>query len=179
MDVIARIEELMKARGWSVYELARRSGLPQSTLSNLFNRRNLPTISTLEQVCGTLGIPLAEFFAGAETPPEEELTRELLRLWKPLNPAQKLALVELLRSMRCPAETCPVSAFPNAKKGTDRSVPFLYFMLFCRAAAYGSFVSAPLASSRRMMQTPIFTNISLSPGSFAKGFIQPRRGTSR
>lgn len=101
MDVIARIEELMKARGWSVYELARRSGLPQSTLSNLFNRRNLPTISTLEQVCGTLGISLAEFFSGTGTPPkEEELAGELLRLWKTLNVSQKQALLELLRSMR-------------------------------------------------------------------------------
>lgn len=100
MDVIVRIEELMEQRGWSVYELARRSGLPQSTLSNLFNRRNLPTISTLEQVCGTMGVTLAEFFtSGNQAATEEEMTAELLRLWSSLTPAQKQAFLDFLRSL--------------------------------------------------------------------------------
>lgn len=33
-----RIKQIMKVRGWSEYRLAKESGVPQSTISNIFNR---------------------------------------------------------------------------------------------------------------------------------------------
>ena len=62
MDCLQRIKELLNERGWTMYQLAQKSGIPQSTLSNLFIRNNAPTIQTLEKICEAFGITLAEFF---------------------------------------------------------------------------------------------------------------------
>ena len=52
----------MNERGWSEYRLAKESGLSQSTISNLFVRNTLPSIATLEIICKSFGITLAQFF---------------------------------------------------------------------------------------------------------------------
>lgn len=98
MDIIAHIKELMKERGWSTYELARRADLPQSTLSNLFNRHNLPGVPTLESICKAMGLTLSEFFSQeSPTGNPEELEAELLTHWRTLSSTQKKVLLELLR----------------------------------------------------------------------------------
>lgn len=101
MDVLARIKQLMDEREWTIYRLSKESGVQQSTLSNLWRRNNVPSIFTLEEICGGFGITLAEFFA--ESPGElAELTagqRELLGHWDKLTPEQKNALLTLLRAL--------------------------------------------------------------------------------
>lgn len=67
MDVIKRLNELRLERNMSVYRLAELSGLNQSTLANTFSRGTVPSIKTLEMICDTLGITLAQFFAENET----------------------------------------------------------------------------------------------------------------
>lgn len=49
MDVLKHITERMEQCNWSLNHLARQSGVPQSTLSGLYQRGNTPTIPTLEQ----------------------------------------------------------------------------------------------------------------------------------
>lgn len=98
MDCLERINGLLKERGWTMYQLAKLSGIPQSTLSNLFVRNNSPTISTLEKICAAFGISLAEFFATGEEVDKErervimlysklapETKKSLLTFWKPFN----------------------------------------------------------------------------------------------
>ena len=51
MDVLARIDELRKEKGWSVNYLALEAGLTQSTLNNLYSRKTEPKISTLRAIC--------------------------------------------------------------------------------------------------------------------------------
>lgn len=63
MDVLNRIEELRKERGWSIYKLAEESGITQSTLANMFSRKTLPSISTLMQLCDAFDISLSQFFS--------------------------------------------------------------------------------------------------------------------
>ena len=95
MDCLGRIKELLKIRGWSVYQLSQRSGIPQSTLSNLFLRNNAPTIPTLEKICEGLGITVAEFF-GDQT----ELSNadaELLREWRILPEKTKAIIFDLIK----------------------------------------------------------------------------------
>ena len=67
MDVIKRIDDLRKERGWSIYKLAEESALTQSTVSNMFTRGTVPTIYTLQQICDAFGITLSEFFAETVT----------------------------------------------------------------------------------------------------------------
>ena len=66
MDTQKRIRELMEERGWTDYRLAKEANLSHSTLTNMFNRNNAPTLPTLEAVCQAFGITLAQFFANED-----------------------------------------------------------------------------------------------------------------
>ncbi|MDO4179524.1 MAG: helix-turn-helix transcriptional regulator [Phascolarctobacterium sp.] len=61
--VLDRIEALCKKRGWSHYKLAMESGVHQSSLYTLLNRKNTPNIYTLEKICSGFGMTLSQFFA--------------------------------------------------------------------------------------------------------------------
>ena len=61
--VIARIQELCNARGWTYYRLAKESGITYSTLSTMLNKENMPSIPTLEKLCKGFGISLCQFFS--------------------------------------------------------------------------------------------------------------------
>ena len=63
MDVIKRIDNLMKEREWSDYKLAAESGLSSSTIANIHRRNTVPSIPALEAICSAFGITLAQFFS--------------------------------------------------------------------------------------------------------------------
>ena len=44
MDAKERITQLLRERGWSIYELAKRSGLSSTTIANMYKRNTQPTI---------------------------------------------------------------------------------------------------------------------------------------
>lgn len=67
MDVLKRINELMTAQDLTDYQLARSSGLSDSTISNMRRRHTIPSVYTLEQICRALNISLAQFFADKNT----------------------------------------------------------------------------------------------------------------
>ena len=99
MDALQRLTQLMDERGWSVYRLAKNCGLSESTLANVFKRNTVPTITTLERICGGFGITLSQFFAEGEM---VELTPELKELfdnWVHLTAGQKKAANQMLRAM--------------------------------------------------------------------------------
>ncbi len=92
MDIIKHIKDLMDERGWTNYRLGKEAGLSQSTITNLFNRNNAPTIPTLEAVCRAFGITLSQFFSEGNTPAElTEEQRTLFAAWSTLNDGQKEA----------------------------------------------------------------------------------------
>ncbi len=59
---LQKIKMLMTERDWSLYRLARESGIPYSSLNSLFLKNNQPTISTLEKICRGFSISMSEFF---------------------------------------------------------------------------------------------------------------------
>ena len=59
--VAERIKELCVKKNMSQYELAKRAGMTQSSISTLLNEGNVPKITTLEKVCKGFGITLAQF----------------------------------------------------------------------------------------------------------------------
>ena len=96
MDTQKRIRELMEERGWTDYRLAKEANLSHSTVTNMFDRNNAPTLPTLEAVCQAFGITLAQFFANED---EITLTEEQQRLfakWSTLTERQKQILLELM-----------------------------------------------------------------------------------
>ena len=61
-DVINEIKKICDHRHWSLYRLAKESGLPYSSLNNIFSRGTCPSIPTLSLICHGFGITLSEFF---------------------------------------------------------------------------------------------------------------------
>ena len=63
MDTVERVNELAAERGLSLYQLARTSGVPYSTLRNTAKRNGQLTVDTIERICVGLEIPMCAFFA--------------------------------------------------------------------------------------------------------------------
>ena len=83
-DILGLIRKNREARGWTEYQLAERSGLPQSTISSWYKK----------------GMTPSQFFADAEdrlalTPAQ----RALLDKWSRLTPGQQSSLLALMDAM--------------------------------------------------------------------------------
>ena len=66
LDAMARIEGMLEARGWSLPELSRRSGISLSTLRSARKRGSRVSLSSLKCICDAFGVTLAEFVAELE-----------------------------------------------------------------------------------------------------------------
>ena len=99
-DILGTITEYRIQRGWTEYQLAERSGLPQSTISSLYRKNMVPSIPSLEKICAAFGITLSELFAQGEDPvcltPAQ---REVLERWSRLRKDQQTAILALLDTM--------------------------------------------------------------------------------
>ena len=99
MDTNERLRHLLNERGWTEYKLAKKCGLSQSTIANIYRRNTVPSIATLEAICRGFGITLSQFFADEEM---VELTADLKQVfecWVSLTPNQKEASVQMLKAM--------------------------------------------------------------------------------
>ena len=99
MDTNERLRHLLNERGWTEYKLAKKCGLSQSTIANIYRRNTVPSIATLEAICRGFGITLSQFFADEEM---VELTADLKQVfecWVSLPPNQKEAAVQMLKAM--------------------------------------------------------------------------------
>lgn len=63
-DINERIRQLCDARGWTIYRLAKESGITYSTLCTMLHKSNVPSVPTLCKICNGFGISLSEFFDG-------------------------------------------------------------------------------------------------------------------
>lgn len=99
-NILNEIERLRQKRGWSEYELAKNTGLPQSTISTWYAKNQTPTIQSLDKLCKGLGITLSQFFAEGDAPisltPQQ---REMLDNWSALTPTQQKIISDLLKNM--------------------------------------------------------------------------------
>lgn len=98
MDVLERLQKLMDARGWSMYRLAKESGLTESTISNIYRRNAIPSIVTLESICKGFGITLSQFFAEGEMVGLTPELQEVFENWRTLTPEQKDATLAMMRA---------------------------------------------------------------------------------
>ena len=99
-DVLSAITEYRLERGWSEYQLAERSGLPQSTISSWYRKDIVPTVPSLEKICDAFGITLSQLFATNGDP--VTLTarqKELLELWDRLDEEQQKIVFQLIDNM--------------------------------------------------------------------------------
>ena len=104
MDISVQLQMLMKAHGIeNRNQLSAKSGIPQSTLSTIFNDVHKPTVATIELICNYFGLTLAEFFSDPETDtfyPLTEKERKLIAYWNGLSEEQRDALLGFLEAMK-------------------------------------------------------------------------------
>lgn len=99
-DILTVITQYREARGWTEYQLAERSGLPQSTISSWYRKNMMPSISSLEKICTAFGITLSQLFAENNAPVSlTESQKKLLEHWSKLSEDQQAVLLALIEKM--------------------------------------------------------------------------------
>lgn len=94
------IAEERQKRGWTEYQLAEKSGLPQSTISSWYRKSMVPTVPSLEKICAAFGITLPQLFAAGQEPvPLTEPQRRLLTAFAKCSEQQQAALLAFLESL--------------------------------------------------------------------------------
>ena len=84
----------------SQYELAKRAGMTQSSISTLLNEGNVPKISTLEKICKGFGFTLAQFFTLDDNYPDlSEEQKKVLNIWETLSVKEKIAIEKIVGSI--------------------------------------------------------------------------------
>ena len=99
MDVKARIQQLMSERQWTMYRLAKESGISWSTLRNIFKRDNDPSIYTLECICRGMGMTLPQFFDVDNRMGLTDEQRQLISRWSRLSDSNKRLVSELVAAL--------------------------------------------------------------------------------
>jgi len=102
-NVLDRIQYLIDFKHWSLYKLAKESGLPYSSLNNIFNRKTLPTIPTLEKICTGLGISMSDFFDYKNNPLKSdnlsEKEQDIINSYRTLSERDKELLAVYLNGL--------------------------------------------------------------------------------
>lgn len=101
MDILRKINKMRLDRNWSIYRLSVESDVPQSTLTNMFNRETLPSITTLESICNAFDVSLSEFFKEDKMQPmAKNKEEELLNIYHALNDEVQESILVLLREIQ-------------------------------------------------------------------------------
>lgn len=99
-SVYDKVDAIRLKKGWTIYELAKKSGVAPTTIYNWRDRLSSPTLSLLDAVCAAFGITVIDFLLdGEELANLTEEQREIIRLWSTLTQAQKSSIKNLMKSM--------------------------------------------------------------------------------
>ncbi len=99
-DILLAITEYRTERGWSEYQLAEKSGLPQSTISSWYRKNLIPTIQSLEKICTAFGITLSQLLAEDDVPVSlTKSQKKLLERWSKLTEEQQEVIFNLIDKM--------------------------------------------------------------------------------
>lgn len=101
MDILKRIDEIMKKQNLNDYQLSKLSGLSTSTISNMRKRNTIPSIATLEYICDSLDMTLSQFFVEENTNlyPVTDKQKDFLDYFVLLTDRQQDLLLEIVKSM--------------------------------------------------------------------------------
>ena len=100
MKIADRLKELMDERGMTMYSLAKASDVSWTTVKNLFNRTDNPTISTIELLCRGLGVTLSEFFAEEKPPLKSNELQSIINAWDDISERDQHILSHMAERMK-------------------------------------------------------------------------------
>lgn len=89
-----RIRDLRKSKGLSGADLAKRSGMGQSTISAIESGKHATSIESVFKICHGLGIELSEFFS-TDTPAD---VLQLKELACQLSPEERVLFIDLMKA---------------------------------------------------------------------------------
>lgn len=99
-NILEEITRLRLQRKWSEYDLAKHSGVPQSTISTWYRKEQTPTIDSLEKICRGFGITLSQFFSeGDEAVYLTAKQKDMLDNWSSLTEKQQELFLELFKNI--------------------------------------------------------------------------------
>lgn len=99
-DILTVITKYREERGWTEYQLAEHSGLPQSTISSWYRKNMVPTVPSLEKICTAFGITLSQLFAEGDSAVSlTESQWALLQHWARLSEEQQAVVLALIDKM--------------------------------------------------------------------------------
>lgn len=79
VSVIAQeLAKIFKEKSLSRYAVSKLTGIPDSTLQNMFKKGSTPNLETLEMICNGLDMSVADFFRNSEA--FEELTEDQIEV---------------------------------------------------------------------------------------------------
>ncbi len=100
MGILEKITALRQQRSWTEYQLAERSGLPQSTISSWYRKNMKPTLVSLQKIADAFGITLSQLVALEGEPisltPQQQM---LLQKWNRLSEEQKDILIKFIETI--------------------------------------------------------------------------------
>ena len=99
--LLAKIEELMKQRGYSRYRLSQLSGIKQSTLTTMFNKRSTVSIDNLTKISKAFDMKCSEFLSLVEDDPAKSTAKDFpVCEWEALNKDLKHVVVLMMRLLK-------------------------------------------------------------------------------
>ena len=99
-DIQKRILDLISARGWSIYKLAREAGIHQTTIYDWFNDKSFtPSRKSIEAVCAALNISVAEFYNGIGEGKLDDEQMRLLELFAKVPESKRKIVFDLLTTL--------------------------------------------------------------------------------
>ena len=100
MTVQQRVEELLKQRGWSKYNLAKEAGFYPATVYDWFNEKGYtPDRSSIESICLAFGISQAEFYSGVDEGNLDNEQTALLELFSKVPKDKRKIVFDLLKTL--------------------------------------------------------------------------------
>lgn len=102
MDVLKRIDEIMRKQHLNDYQLSKLSGLSTSTISNMRKRNTIPSIATLEYICDSFDMTLSQFFVdeGTLLYPVNDTQKDFLDYFILLTEEQQQLVLEVVKNMQ-------------------------------------------------------------------------------
>lgn len=85
----------------SRYRLSQKSGISQSSISNLLNRKSLPTLITLDKICTGFEITLSQFFSQDDSIVDlSDEQKHILEEWSTLSDKERELVGAYIQGIR-------------------------------------------------------------------------------
>ena len=97
IDVVERINELMRIKGWTAYELSNQTGISTNAIYDWNKTGATPTMQNIIKVCEAMDITLGFFFCGGDYKYTDDEKR-LLNKWVALSEEQRKVVTDLIYS---------------------------------------------------------------------------------